>query len=140
MSLPACLTACLFVLIYQFIRPKMVLTAYLVKLFFHADNQMEILVATIVHLVQEGIEHPDYLQDFDKDSLKDFANNLRNPGGRFPNPDPNAQANMNILNTTFIFGAKSQKKMLEACVLVRFYKTIKRPITAMNLIFLPGNP
>ena len=56
----------------------MVLTDSQVRAFFHVDNQMEIPVATIVQLVQEGIEHPDDLQDFDKDSLKDVANNLRN--------------------------------------------------------------
>ena len=137
MSLPACLTACLLVLIYQFIIPKMVLTAYLVKLFFHADNQMEILVATIVHLVQEGIEHPDYLQDFDKDSLKDVAKNLSNTGGRIPHPDPNAQANATISTPPFVFGAKSQKRMLEVCDIVSFYKIIKRPITATNLLYRP---
>ena len=62
MSLPACPPACLYVLLEQFIRPKMVLTANQVRAFFHADNQMEIPVATIVQLVQEGIEHPD-IQD-----------------------------------------------------------------------------
>ena len=67
----------------------MVLTDNGVRLFFHADNHMAIPVATIVLLVQEGIEHPDELQDFDKESLKDVANNLINPGGRIPHPDPN---------------------------------------------------
>ena len=52
---------------------------------------MAIPVATIVQLVQERIEHPDDLQDFYKDSLKDIANNLRNPGGRIPHPDHNSQ-------------------------------------------------
>ena len=68
----------------------MVLTANQVRAFFHADNQMAILVAKIVQLIQEGIEHPDDLQDFDKDSLKDVANNLRDPGVRIPHPDHNA--------------------------------------------------
>ena len=50
---------------------------------------MENSVVTIVQLVQEGIEHPYDLQDFYKDSLKDLANNLSNPGVRVPHPDPN---------------------------------------------------
>ena len=85
----------------------MVLTANQVRAFFRAYNQMEIPVATIVQLVQEGIEHPDDLQDFDKGSLKDVANNLRNPGGRIPHPGPNAQANATISTPPFVFGAKS---------------------------------
>ena len=52
--------------------------------FFHADNHMAIPVVKIVQLVQEGIEHSDDLQDFYKYSLKDVANNIRNPGGRIP--------------------------------------------------------
>ena len=115
----------------------MVLRANQVRAFFHADNQMEISVVTIVQLVQEGIEHPEDLQDFDKDSLKDVANNLRNPGGRIPHRDPNAQANATISTPYVVFGVKSQKRMLEACDLVRFYETIKRPITATNLLYRP---
>ena len=115
----------------------MVITANQVRLFFHADNQMAIPVATIVQLVQEGIEHPDNLQDFDKDSLKDVANNLRNTGGMIPYPDPNAQANATISTPPFVFGAKSQKRTLEACALVRFYETIERPITSTNLLHRP---
>ena len=98
---------------------------------------MEIPVATIVQLDKEGIEHPDNLKDFDKDSLKDVANNLRNPGGRISDPNPNDQANATISTPHFVFGAKSQKRILEACDLVRFYETIERPITATNLIYLP---
>ena len=82
----------------------MVLRANQVRAFFHADNQMEISVATIVQLVQEGIEHPEDLQDFDKDSLKDVANNLRNPGGRIPHRDPNAQENATISTPYVVFG------------------------------------
>ena len=115
----------------------MVLTANQVRAFFHADNQMAIPVATIVQLVQEGIEHPDDLQDFDKDYLKDVANNLSNHGGRIPHPDPNARENATISTPPFEFGAKSQKRMLEACELVRFYETIERPITATKLLYRP---
>ena len=85
----------------------MVLTANQVRTFFHADNQMAVPVATIVHLVQEGIEHPDDLHYFDKYSLKYVANNLRNHGGRIPHPDPNAQSNVIISTPPFVFGAKS---------------------------------
>ena len=115
----------------------MVLTANQVRAFFHADNHMAIPVATIVQLVQEGIEHPDNFQDFDKDFLADVANNLRNPEGRIPNPDPNAQEKATTSTQPFVFGAKSQKRMLEACEFVRFYETVERPITARNLLYCP---
>ena len=105
--------------------------------FFHADNHMAIPVVKIVQLVQEGIEHSYDLQDFYKYSLKDVANNIRNPGGRIPHPDPNAQANATISTPLFVFGAKLQKRMLEACELVRFYEKIERHITAKNLPYLP---
>ena len=112
--MPAYMYAYLYVISNKFIRPKMVLTANQVRAFFHADKQMAIPVVTIVQLVQEGIEHPDDLQDFDKDSLKDVANNLRNPGGRIHHTYPNAQANVTISTRPFVFGVKSQKRMLEA--------------------------
>ena len=115
----------------------MVLTANQVRAFFHADKQMEIPETTIVQLVQEAIEHTDDLQDFDKDSMNDVAINLRNPGDRIPHPDPNAQANATISTPHFVFGAKSQKRMLEACDLVKFYETIERSITATNLLYRP---
>ena len=137
MSLPACLPACLYVLTNKFIILKMVITANQVSALFHADNQMEILVATIVQLVQEGIEHPDGLWCFDKDSLKDVANNLRNIGGRIPHTYPNAQENATISTPPFVFVENSQKRMLEVCELVRFYETIERPITATNLLYRP---
>ena len=137
MSLPECLPACLYVIFNQFIRPKIIITADQVRALFCADNQMTIPVATIVQLVQEGIEHLDDLQNFDKDSLKDVANNLRNTGGRIPHPDPNSQENETISTPPFVFGVNSQKRMLEACELVRFYDTIKRPITTTNLLHRP---
>ena len=55
------------------------------------------------------------LVDFDKDSVKQMADNLRRG-------TPNQ-----------VFGARSQKRLLVLCDLVRFYQTISRDLTAANI-------
>ena len=92
--------------------------------FFTDANQMAIQQATLAELANKGISTPDDLANFDKDTIKEVAQNLRNSGGRIPNPDANAPAGAIILQPPFVFGAKSQKRILEACDLIRFYKTI----------------
>ena len=84
---------------------------------------------TVEQLANEGITHPDDLADFDKDSLKQVADNSRNPRGRIANLDPNAPAGSSILRPPFIFGAKSKARLLAACNLIRFYATIGRGLT-----------
>ena len=88
--------------------------------------------ATVVQLQQEGIMSVDDLADFDKDSLQQLADNLRRPGGRVPDPNPGA-AGATIPTPPFVFGAKSQKRLLVACNLVRYYNTVGRPLTAANM-------
>ena len=44
--------------------------------FFANNNQMGIPHATVVQLQDEGITHPDDLVDFDKDMIKQIADNL----------------------------------------------------------------
>ena len=55
-----------------------------------------------------GISGVDDLADFDKDSLKQLADNLRRPGGCIPDPNPAAVAGATIPTPAFVFGAKSQ--------------------------------
>jgi hypothetical protein len=119
----------------------MVLTAAQTTAFFENDDQMAIPHGTVVQLAQEGIDTVDDLLDFDKDSLKQVADNLRRPGGRIPDPlagQPNGPPVGATLPTPpFVFGAKSQKRLLVACDLVRFYVTVGRPLTAGNLQWNP---
>ena len=98
---------------------------------------MAIPHATVIKLQDEGINDPDDLTDFTKDSLMQVAENLRKPGDRIPNPDPNAPVGSTIPRPSYVFGAKSQKRLLEACELVRFYETIGRPLTAPNIQYDP---
>ena len=44
----------------------------------------------MVQLQHDGIQSVADLADFDKDSLQQLADNLRKPGGRIPDPNPNA--------------------------------------------------
>ena len=49
--------------------------------FFENENQMAIPHATAFQLSQEGIVSVSDLVDFDKESIKQIAENLRRPGG-----------------------------------------------------------
>ena len=115
----------------------MVLTAAQIQSFFEDADQMAIPHATVIQLQSEGIDSPDDLRDFDKDSLKEVAENLRKPTDRIPNPDPNAVPGSTIPRPAYVFGAKSQKRLNEACDLVRFYETIGRALTSANIWYDP---
>ena len=108
----------------------MPLTAAQITAFFENADQMGIARETVLKLQQEGINEPDDLVEFDKDTLNQVAENLRKPGERVPNPDPNAAAGSTIQRAPYVFGAKSHKRLLETSELVRFYKAIGRPLTA----------
>ena len=99
----------------------MVLTVAQTTSFFENADQMAIPHATVLELVNEGIDTVDGLEEFDNDTIDQIANNLRRPavapaGGHH-----------------FVFGAKSQKRLKVACELVRYYVTVGRPLTAANI-------
>lgn len=85
----------------------------------------------------EGITSPDDLVDFDKTTLEMVVENLRKPGDRIPNPDPNADAGSTIPRPPFVFSAKSMKRLLAACDLVRYYQTVGRSLTPAGLRYVP---
>ena len=68
----------------------MVLTGAQTTAFFENAAQMAVPRATVDQLEQGNIEIVDDLTDFNKESLLQVADNLRHPGGRIPNSDPNA--------------------------------------------------
>ena len=80
----------------------------------------------IAQLVQKGIYVLNKLKDFYKNFSKQITNNLRNSGRRIPYLNPNAPANSTIATPLFIFGAKSQKGMLEDCEIVKYYFSVTR--------------
>ncbi len=115
----------------------MVFTAGQTTLFFEEVTQMGIAHATVVQLVEEGIDEVIDLAEFDKAALTQVADNLRQPGGRIPNPDALAPAGSTIAQPPFAFGAKAQKRLLAVCDLVRYYVMINRALTAQNMQWEP---
>ena len=105
--------------------------------FFENAGQMGIPNATVVQLVQEGIDTVDDLADFDKDTIAQIAANLRRPAGRIPDPNPAAAAGATIPTPPFVFGAKSQQRLTNAAKLLRYYTTVGRTTTAGNLQWTP---
>ncbi len=112
----------------------MVLTNNQTTAFFENNSQMAIPHATVVQLVEEGIDTVEDLQEFYSDALKHVDNNLCRPAGRIPDPN---NANATIPQPSFQFGAKSQMRLESACDLVRFYVTIGRDLTAANICWNP---
>ena len=101
---------------------------------FHDDNdQMSLPQATRLQLVNEGLEHVHDLLEFNGESIKGISNNLRRPGGRIPNPYPNAAPGDMIPTPPFSFGAKSQMRLKAATMILRYYETVGREITAPDM-------
>jgi hypothetical protein len=111
----------------------MPMTAAQTTSFFEQDTHMGIPNVTVVQLQQEGIKTVNDLADFDKDTMEQIAANLRQPAGRIPDPNLAAAAGATIPTPSFVFGAKSQKRLITASDLIRYYDTVGRSLTAANL-------
>ena len=111
----------------------MVLTAGQTTAFFEQAAQMGMPRPTVIQLRDEGISTADDLIDFDKVTLQQVADNLRRPGGRIPDRTAGAARGATIPTPPFVFGAKSQKRLLAASDIVRYYETTGRPLTPNNL-------
>jgi hypothetical protein len=115
----------------------MPLTAAQTTAFFEQDTQMGIPNETVVQLQQEGITTIDDLVDFDKDTMEQIAANLRRPAGRIADPNPTAAPGATIPTPSFVFGAKTQKRLITASTLLRYYTTVGRNTTVANLQWTP---
>ena len=115
----------------------MVLTAAQITAFFTDADQMGMPQRTVNQLANEGIANPSDLVDFEKDTLAMVAENLRRPGGREPNPDPNAAPGSTIPTQPYIFSAKSQQRLLAVTNIVRYYQDTGRTLTAGNIRYDP---
>ena len=115
----------------------MVLTAAQINAFFTDAAQMAIPAATFMQLQHEGIANVGDLSEFDRETFKQVVDNLRSPGGRIPNPDHGAPPGSTIPRPPFVFGAKSHRRLMAACDLVRFYEAIGRDPTAGNIRWDP---
>jgi hypothetical protein len=97
----------------------MPLTAAPTTAFFEDAAQMGILNATVLQLQAKGIDAIDDLVDFDKDTIKQIAANLQRPAGGVADPNPAAAAGAAIPTPPFVFGAKSQQRLINAAKLLR---------------------
>ena len=112
--------------------PKMVFTAGQTTLFFEDVAQMGIPHATVLQLIEEGIDEVQDLAEFDRDTLTQVADNLRCRGGRNPTQTlllPPEQHSLNRLSVS----EQKQKRLLAACNLVRYYVTVDQALTAGNM-------
>ena len=111
----------------------MALTAGQTRLFFEHASQMGIPHETVVQLQKEGIKSVSDLTDFDKETFDQISANLRRPTGRINDPNPTAAPGSTIPTPPFVFGAKSQKRLIVAAKLIKYYETVGRPLTADNI-------
>ena len=111
----------------------MVITAAQTTAFFSELGQMALPAATRIPIAQEGLEDLADLVEFDERSLKQITDNLRRPGGRVPDPNPNATAGATIPTPAFVFGAKSQLRLKAACDISRYYETTGRDLSSGNM-------
>ena len=88
-------------------------------------------------IAQEGREDLSDLVKFDEKSLKQITDNLRCPGGRVPEPDPNAAAGATIPTLSLVFGAKSQLRLKAAFEIARYYETTGHALSASNMRWNP---
>jgi hypothetical protein len=112
----------------------MPLTAAQTTAFFEHEVQMGIPHAAAMQLRDEGITTVDDLIDFDKNTVEQIAANLRRPAGRVPDPNPAAADGATVPATPpFVFGAKSQQRLIVAAQLIRYYEMVGRNTTVGNL-------
>ena len=88
---------------------------------------------TIIQLQEEGIGSVSDLGDFDKDTFDQIAANLRFPTGIIPDSNPTAADGSTTPTPPFVFGAKSQKRLIVAAKLINYYETVGRTLTAANI-------
>ena len=62
-----------------------------------------------------------------------MASNLHHPGGTVPDPNPAAASGAMVPTPPFVFGVKSQKRLMIACNLVCYYNTAGCNYTPANM-------
>ena len=115
----------------------MVFTAAQTTAFFTSPARMGVPAATYDQLQVEGITSVNDLAEFDSDAFKQLTESLRRPGGRIPDPTPNAGAGATISTPAFVIGAKSLLRLKAAAKLVRYYQTVDRNLSAGNMQWDP---
>ena len=111
----------------------MVFTVNQTIAFYEDNKQIYLPQATRLQLVNEGLEHIHDLLQFNGELIRGIADNLRRPGGRIPNTDPNASPGDMIPTPPFLFRANSQMCLKAETVILHYYETVGRESTAANM-------
>ena len=115
----------------------MVLTANQTTTFLEDVGHMGIPHRTVVQMQQEGIITVDDIAEFEKETIETLSSNLRRPSGRVQDPNAAAPEGATIPTPPFVFGAKSQTRLVVAAKLLRYYITVGRAVTLSNITFNP---
>ena len=92
----------------------MVLTQLQTTAFFENPDQLGIPHETMVQIQRKGIQAVADLADFEMQELQQLADNLRKPGGRITDSNPNAAPGATVPMPAFTYGSKSQKRLTAA--------------------------
>eukprot|EP00957_Ditylum_brightwellii_P039381 2978701-Ditylum_brightwellii.AAC.1 len=103
---------------------------------FTSSKQMEVVKDTMEELGKEGIKEVKDLAEFTKETWKQVVDNLKCLGGQIKNPDIQANKNhVTVPQTLYLFGAKTQKILLEASKPMRYYETVGCCVTVLNTVY-----
>ena len=105
--------------------------------FFTSTKQMDVTKETLIQLSHKGIKKVEDLAEFSKENWKQVADSLKRPGGRMANPnkEPGDGNPLTVTQTPYLFGVRTQKRLLEASELMRYYTTIGRKLTVLNTVY-----
>eukprot|EP00957_Ditylum_brightwellii_P023030 1738087-Ditylum_brightwellii.AAC.1 len=104
--------------------------------FFTSSKQMEVSKEMLVQLGKEGIKEVEDLAEFNKDIWKQVAENLKHPGSWMKNTVKEANQNhATVPQTPYLFGARTQKRLLKASKLMRYYKMVGCRVTVSNTVY-----
>eukprot|EP00957_Ditylum_brightwellii_P151542 11541106-Ditylum_brightwellii.AAC.1 len=103
---------------------------------FISSKQMEVTKETFVQLGKEGIKEVEDLAEFSNELWKQVAKNLKRLGGWMKNLDKEAnQSYATIPQIPYLLRARTQKRLLEASELTRYYKMVGCFLTVLNTVY-----
>ena len=98
---------------------------------------MAITHETKIQIQEEGIDNVEKIVNFNKDTLKQVADNLRRPAGRVTETNPGATRGATISTPQLVFGAKSQMHLLISWNLSRYYNRMGKYDTPVSIWWDP---
>eukprot|EP00957_Ditylum_brightwellii_P148379 11296599-Ditylum_brightwellii.AAC.1 len=104
---------------------------------FISSRQMEVSKDMLVQLGKEGIKEVEDLAEFSKEIWKQVAENLKCLGGQMKNLEKKKDNNnpSTIPQTLYLFGVRTQKRLLKASELKRYYEMVGHRLTVLNTVY-----